>query len=133
MSRPTVTVGDQIKTPTQHVVEDANGVKYVTDAQGRKIGVRRVNMSIRRRVFKAISEESSRNSRYLGLVMVAALVVSIDGKAVDAFIRGGNETAFDALIDRLDDDGFEAIGELINPKEVDRDEIKNSSPTETDE
>ena len=64
-------------------------------------------MSVRRRVLKVLSDESAGKQKYLGLVMVAASVVEIDGDPVSL---PTTELQFDALIDRLDDDGFNAIG-----------------------
>ncbi|WP_141683635.1 hypothetical protein [Rhizobium sp. AC27/96] len=91
-------------------MSDANKVVVVTDARGRSIGIKKLGMSVRRRVLKALSDESSRKQQYLGLVMVAACVVEIDGipEALPS-----TELQFDALIDRLDDDGFTAIGRGI--------------------
>lgn len=125
---PTVTVdGDVSLTPTQRVVRDANAIVRVTDATGRVIGVRRMTMSVRRRVLKCISPDSAAKDRYLGLVMLAACVTEIDGAPVDALAGGGSELKFDGLIDRLDDDGFEAVGKAIqdNYAPVSGDELKN--------
>ena len=128
MAQPTVTVGE-LATPTQQVVADANRIVEVVDARGRKIGVRRMNMSVRRRVFKALPPDLAENARYLGLVMVAACVTTINGENADALAAGGNVLVFDNLIDRLDDDGFEAVGNAIadnfSPAAT-KDELKNS-------
>ncbi|NTF67974.1 hypothetical protein [Rhizobium rhizogenes] len=94
-------------TPSEEVVQDANRVVHVSDARGRQIGIRKMHMSVRRRVLKALSDEMSRKLHYLGLVMLAACVVEIDG---DPIALPTTELQFDALIDRLDDDGFEAVG-----------------------
>jgi len=94
-------------TPSEEVVQDANRIIHVSDARGRQIGIRKMQMSVRRRVLKALSDEMSRKMHYLGLVMLAACVVDIDG---DPVALPTTELQFDALIDRLDDDGFEAIG-----------------------
>ncbi len=101
------------QSPTQAVIADANRVVFVTDAAGRKIGVRRMSMSVRRRTLKAITPESQTKDRYMGLVMLAACVVSIDGVPYDPLASGGNEVRFDGLIDLLDDHGFEAVATAI--------------------
>lgn len=95
-------------TPSQEVIEDANRVYEVTDTRGRVIGFRKMTMSIRRRIFKVLSNEAAQRMQYLGLVMVAGCVTHIDD---DQITLPTNELQFDALIDRLDDDGFEAIGQ----------------------
>ncbi|NTG73302.1 hypothetical protein G6M02_08165 [Agrobacterium rhizogenes] len=94
-------------TPSEEVVQDANRIVHVTDARGRQIGIRKMHMSVRRRVLKALPDEMSRKMQYLGLCMLAACVVEIDGDPVSL---PATELQFDALIDRLDDEGFEAVG-----------------------
>jgi len=97
-------------TPSEEVIEDANRVHHVTDAKNRVIGIRKMNMNVRRRVLKVISGEMASRPQYLGMVMVAACVVEIDGEEIHL---PASEMQFDALIDRLDDDGFQAIGKAI--------------------
>lgn len=131
MAKVTVHPSDAetVMTPSQQIIADANGVVRVKDALGRTIGVRKMSMSVRRRAFKAISPQSIQNERYLGLAMLAACVVDIDGERVDPLVGGGNELVLDALIDRLDDDGFLAVGEamrILNPPREDEGELKNS-------
>jgi hypothetical protein len=97
----------QAPTPSEEIVQDANRIAVVHDARGRAIGVKKPNMSIRRRVYKALSDESAKKQQYLGLVMVAACVVEIDGDPVSP---PTTELQFDALLDRLEEEGFEAAG-----------------------
>ena len=97
-------------TPTQEVLDDANRVYPVTDARGRVIGIRKITMNIRRRVFKALSADAAQKPQYLGLAMVAACVTEIDGEPVTL---PTNELQFDALIDRLDDDGVHLLGDQV--------------------
>lgn len=98
------------KTPSEQVIEDANRVYHLTDAKGRIIGIRKMGMNVRRRVLKVVSGEMASRPQYLGMVMVAACVVEIDG---DEVRLPTTEVQFDALIDRLDDVGFQAIGAAI--------------------
>jgi hypothetical protein len=98
------------KTPSQQIVDDGNEIKFVTDAKGRSIGVRKIKMSIRRRVLKTLTAASAGKGSYLGLCMMAASVDSIDGEKV-AF--PSTELQFDALIDRIDDEGLEAISSTM--------------------
>lgn len=94
------------KTPSQAIIDDANLIVYETDKRGRQIGVRRITSSIRRRVIKALSAESGEKPRYFQMCVLAAAVVSIDGEDVR---MPTTEMQFDALIDRLDDDGEVAV------------------------
>ena len=55
-------------TPTQVVVADANRIEYVTDARGHRLGVKRVNASLRRKVLKALSAESGEKGQLFGNV-----------------------------------------------------------------
>ena len=102
----TLTVTDG-KTPSQQIVDDANRTVEARDTRGRTITMRRINTSIRRRVALALTAENQLKSNYLLLATLAASVVSIDGVSVPFPV---NEIQFNALIDRLDDDGFEAVG-----------------------
>lgn len=97
----------EAQTPSQEIIADANRVIHVTDARGRVIGIRKVTTSIRRRVSLAIDGDNQSKPIYIGQVMLAASVCEIDGVQVPL---PQNDMQFGALIDRLDDDGFEAIG-----------------------
>ena len=126
-NQPTVRTGAAASlTPSQQVIADANALIYVTDARGRRIGVRKMTMSVRRRVLKAVPVELAAKDRYLGLVMTAACVVTIDDENVDPMVDGRlrddqRVTLFDVLIDRLDDDGFEVVMPIISPRIDDKD------------
>jgi hypothetical protein len=82
----------------------------VIDARGRTIGVRRMRMSMRRRVLKAITPEMQEREKYLGLAMLAACCSSINDEPIR---MPASESELDFLIDRLDDEGFAAIGQAI--------------------
>lgn len=102
-----VTVKDPAAmTPSQQIVADATRVVHVTDASGRDIGIRKVTTSIRRRVALAISGDNQDKPIYMGQVMLAAAVAEIDGDPVPL---PQSDLQFGALIDRIDDDGFNAI------------------------
>lgn len=97
---------NETRTPSEEIVEEALRVVRVTDTLGRSIGVRKMRMSMRRRMLKVISPEAASRDRYLGLVALAACCAEIDGEEIRF---PTTELQFDALIDRLDDAGFEAI------------------------
>lgn len=98
---------DAMKTPSQEIIDEANRVYSVTDARGRVIAFRRLKMSDQRRILKSISNEAASKEKYLGMIMVAACVTSIDG---DEIRFPASELQFDALIDRLETEGFKALG-----------------------
>lgn len=106
------------QTPSQQIVADATRVVYVTDTRGRIFGIRKVTTSIRRRVSLAVSGENQSKPLYIGQVMLAAAVCEIDGTMISL---PQNDIQFGALIDRIDDEGFDAVGiayqENFLPKE----------------
>jgi hypothetical protein len=95
-----------VRTPSEEIIEDAGRIVQLTTPKGRSIGIRRVDMSIRRRIFKTLSADSQEKEQYLGMVMLAASVCEIDG---EEHRLPKTELQFDALIDRLDDDGLNEI------------------------
>ena len=111
-------------TPTQQVVEDANRVEYTTDALGRTLGVTRLNAKLRRRVVKALSPSQGEKSQYLFMAMISCACVSIDGTPVPF---PTSELQIDALIDRLEQEGMDAIGLCIalNFPATKAEELKN--------
>ena len=133
MSRPSVKVGGEetvIKaapvTPTQQVVNDANRVEYVIDKRGRRLGFKRITASLRRRVLKALSAESGEKGQLLVMATLACACVSVDNEPV---VFPLSEVAVDFLIDRLEQEGLEAIGIGLAekfPVAVDGDDVKNS-------
>lgn len=106
----TVTINETAPSPSEQIVADANRIVRATDTRGRTFGIRKPGMSVKRRVFKTLSDEMARKQRYLGMVMLASSVVEIDGEPISL---PTSELQFDALIDRIDDEGFVAIGDAI--------------------
>jgi len=130
MAKVTIHNTPQVETPTQAVVKAANQIHTATDAQGRKIGVKKLNALDRMRMFEAIGAENSKNEMYLGYASLAYHVASIDGEPIS---RPANKLQFEALIQRLDDDGLnavaEAVAKLIAPEQADEETLKNESGT----
>ena len=93
-------------TPSQEVIKAANATNVVTDARGRKIEVRKLKTLDRMRLFELVGAENSMNDRYLGYATLAFSVVGING---DALPRPDSKLALEALVQQLDDDGFEAV------------------------
>jgi hypothetical protein len=111
-------------TPTQQIVQDANRIEYCTDSLGRTLGVTRINSKLRRRVLKAISAEQGEKSQYLFMAMISCACVSIDSVPVPF---PTTELQIDALSDRLEQEGMDAVGLCIalNFPKAERADLKN--------
>jgi hypothetical protein len=113
------------ETPGQEIAKPRTIT--VTDSRGRKIEVRKVKTLDRMRLLELVGPELSANDRYVGLAALAYGVISIDGDAVP---RPASKLALEALLDRLDDDGFNAVAQGIveNFYETDKtpDQIKDA-------
>jgi hypothetical protein len=78
----------------------------ITDAKGRKITLRKLNVLDQVRLLRAVGPEQARNQPYFEIVTMSASVFSIDGVP---FAIPTNERQIDAAIDRIGDDGFGAL------------------------
>lgn len=91
------------ETPSQAVIRAANEILTVNDALGRAIGIRRLAPVERLRMLKLIGGQ---NEHYMGMASLAFLVVGIDA---DPIAKPANDLQLEALIQRLGDDGIEAV------------------------
>ena len=96
-------------SPSQAIIAEANKIDYTVDAAGRNLGVRRFNASLKRRVLKAISAESSEKPALWGMYLWSCAVASIDGLDVPF---PTTELQVDALTDRIGLDGQAAVLKL---------------------
>jgi hypothetical protein len=80
----------------------------------------------RLKMFEVVGADNARNEPYLGYAALAFHVSSIDGEPVS---RPTNKIQLEALIQRLGDDGMNAVGEAVQemlaPREEDAELIKN--------
>jgi hypothetical protein len=83
------------------------GLHYVDDAQGRRLGVRKIGPLERMRLFKVIGPVNSQNPQYLGYAMLAYSVAEIDG---EPSAPPATEPQMEMLVQRLGEDGFDALG-----------------------
>ena len=113
-------------TPSQAIVKAAAFPQSVTDAQGRAIAVRRLGALDRLKMFEVVGPDNSRNEAYLGYAALAFHVTAVDGDPVG---RPANRLQLESLVQRLGDDGLEAIGlalqDSMQPQEGDGDAVKN--------
>lgn len=86
------------------------GVDHVTDDRGRILTVRTAGPRERMRLFKAIGPENSRNEPYVGTATLAYCVSEIDGDPVPV---PANEVQIEALVERLGDDGINAVAQVM--------------------
>ena len=98
------------QTPSSRVINDARKLRTLTDADGRKITFRALTILDQARLFKAIGPEQAQNQPYVGLAVIAASVVDIDGTPSP---WPHNPATVDGAIGRLGDSGYLAYqGEL---------------------
>ena len=113
-------------TPSETIVKAANQPTARIDAAGRSIGIRKMQALDRLKMFEVVGADNARNEPYLGYAALAFHVSSIDGEPVG---RPTNKIQLEALVQRLGDDGLNAVGdavqEMIAPKEEDAETIKN--------
>lgn len=86
------------------------GVEQITDDRGRILTVRTIGPRDRMRLFKAIGPVNSRNDPYVGTATLAYSVSEIDGEPVPI---PATEIAVEALVDRLGDDGINAVAKVM--------------------
>lgn len=100
MTEPTVTLN-----PTQQLVAEANASFEVEDKRGRKITLRKPGVLAQFRMIEALGESAS-NTTYVGMVLTLIFIAAIDG---DAVVQPTSKRQVEALIQRLDDAGWEAV------------------------
>jgi hypothetical protein len=83
----------------------------VSDRSGRKIELRRVGVVEQLRLFKALGPELSENRAYFGFAKLAAAIAMIDDVPVPL---PANEAGIEAVLERLGDDGVEAVGAYLS-------------------
>lgn len=108
MAKVTVHKDAQGETPSQSIVKAANKAVTVTDTKGRSLGVRKMPLLDRMRMFEAIGPENSKNEAYVGYAALACSVVSIDGEEVS---RPTSKIQLEALLQRLGDEGINAVAD----------------------
>lgn len=120
-----VTVHSDPKTPSEKVIESANQLTYVTDAKGRKLGLRRLDFLEEFRIIESLGSETASNTTYMTMLTPLLYLAEIDGSPVEI---PRNKRQVEALIQRAGREGFAAIidgiGKHFTPAKAD-DKIKN--------
>jgi hypothetical protein len=73
-----------MQTPTARIVATANAIVEVTDADGRRLALRRLTALDKLRLFKAAGPQLAHNAPWLGMAMLAYSVAAIDDVPVPA-------------------------------------------------
>ena len=95
-----------IETPSDEAVKAANQLAHVTDARGRRLGLKRINALDRLHLFECVGAVNAQNEPYMGYAALAYSVREIDGEAV---AKPTKLMHLEALVQRLDDDGLNAV------------------------
>ena len=85
----------------------------VVDARGRLLGLRRLSVLDRLRLYEAAGAELSRNDRWLGLAVLAASVAAIDGVPVPI---PASKAGIESAVQRLDEAGLAAVAAGLVPE-----------------
>jgi len=80
--------------------------QVITDKAGRRLTLRKFGVLETLRLFKALGPELSANNAYIGVASFAGSVAMIDDIPLPL---PASEAAVEALIERLGDDGMQAV------------------------
>jgi hypothetical protein len=100
------------ETPSARIVASASSVRTVTDADGRRLTLRRIGALEKLRLFKAAGPVLSQNEPWLGMAILACSVSAIDDVPVP---MPGNEQQVEAAVARLGDVGIVAAATGLDP------------------
>jgi hypothetical protein len=91
--------------PSDDVVRSAVQPVTVVDAKGRKITLQKPGVLAQYRLIELLGDTAS-NQVYMGMVLPIIFVTAIDDEPVHRFTK---RSELDALIQRLDEDGINAV------------------------
>lgn len=95
-------------TPTAAILAYTTGLIECRDGRGRSIKIRKLSALDMLRLLKAAGPALAQNQPWLSMSMLAVAVTEIDGVPVPT---PATEAQIEALVDRLGEDGLEAIGD----------------------
>lgn len=98
----TVTMNE---TPTEQVLAKALAAVSVTDKMGRSITLKKPGILAQYRIVE-VAGESAKNDVYMRMILPLIYVTEIDG---DPITQPANKMQLEALIQRLDEHGVEAV------------------------
>lgn len=106
MARATVKASPVAPTPAAQIVDAARKTAEVTDARGRKIAFRKLGALAKVDLSDILGAKRAANPGVIGAAAGAFAVTAIDGQAV---LPPTGWLELRNLIDRLDEDGLEAV------------------------
>jgi hypothetical protein len=89
--------------------------RVITDKAGRRLTLRKFGVLETLRLFKALGPELSVNNAYIGVASYASSVSMIDDIPIP---YPASEASLEALIERLGDDGMEAVMAAARPPAI---------------
>lgn len=92
--------------PSAVVVKAANVEVVIADAKGRKITLKKPGVLAQFKMIEMLGGAAAANQVFVNMVLPVTFVVAIDGESVS---RCTTRNELDALIQRLDEDGIEAV------------------------
>ena len=98
-------------TPSETIIAAAATAPVVTDAEGRRITLRRLSALDKLRLFKAAGPVLAQNQPWLGMAVLACSVTAIDEVPVPA---PATEQQIEAMVARLGDAGINAIAAALD-------------------
>jgi len=100
-------------TPSEAVLATAGAAPVVTDAEGRRIALRRLSALDKLRLFKAAGPVLAQNQPWLGMAVLACSVTAIDDVPVPV-PAPSTEQQIEAMVARLGDAGINAIAVALD-------------------
>lgn len=97
-------------TPSATIIGAASATRNVTDAEGRRLVLRRLGALDKLRLFKAAGPLLAQNQPWLGMAMLACSVAAVDDVPIPSPV---NEQQIEALVSRLGDTGIAAVAAAL--------------------
>lgn len=94
------------ETPTAQVIAKANAESSVTDSTGRVIKIKKPGVLAQYRLVEIVGADAAKNEVYMSMVLPLIYVSEIDDKPLP---QPRSKVEVDALIQRLDEAGIEAV------------------------
>lgn len=98
-------------TPSETILSSATRHTELVDCRGRLIKIQRLTALDTLRLLKAAGPTLAHNQPWLSMAMLAVSVKEIDHVPVPT---PASEAQIEALVERLGDDGMEAIGDAFD-------------------
>ena len=109
-----------MQTPSGSIVAAAQAAPETTDAQGRRLVLRRLSALDKLRLYKAAGPALTQNGAWMGVAALAASVASIDGVPVPA---PSSEAQVEALVARLGEAGLDAVSAALGHRQASAAEV----------